>query len=242
MSTVTRAVQVSGPGKQLELVEREIPRFGRGEVLVRVEACGVCHSDTLTVEGGLPGIEYPRVPGHEIAGRIEATGDDSFPWEVGQRVGVGWFGGNCGYCDPCRRGDMISCTNGRVPGLAYDGGYAAYVLARAERSRQAANIETRRKNLLRKELAWLRRGPPARTSKPKFRIDAAKHMSPADLAAMGAALRRLNLGDEQLMAGLRKRLGEFQRSDGGWDSDEGPTFDVNTTLTAIRACHVVNDS
>lgn len=124
----TRVVQVAGPGEKLELVERELGTPGRGEVLVRVEACGVCHSDSLTVEGGFPGIEYPRVPGHEIAGRIEALGDDTTPWEEGQRVGVGWFGGNCGYCDPCRRGDMISCENGLIPGIAYDGGYADHVI------------------------------------------------------------------------------------------------------------------
>lgn len=128
MSNVTRAVQVKGPGGGLELVERELGEPGRGEVLVRVEACGVCHSDTFTVEGGYPGIEYPRVPGHEIAGRIEAVGQDVVPWGIGQRVGVGWFGGNCGHCDPCRRGDLISCVNGQVPGIAYDGGYAEHVV------------------------------------------------------------------------------------------------------------------
>lgn len=121
-------MQVAGPGEKLELVERQLRPPGRGEVLVRVEACGVCHSDALTIEGGMPGIEYPRVPGHEIAGRIQAVGEDVFPWEVGQRVGVGWFGGNCGHCDPCRRGDLISCVNGLVPGLAYDGGYADHVI------------------------------------------------------------------------------------------------------------------
>ena len=123
----TRAVQVSGAGEPLELVERETPTPGRGEVLVRVEACGVCHSDALTVEGGMP-VEYPRVPGHEIAGHIEAVGEGVHPWEVGQRVGVGWFGGACGHCDPCRRGDMISCVNGQVPGIAFDGGYADHVV------------------------------------------------------------------------------------------------------------------
>ncbi|MEH3052427.1 MAG: alcohol dehydrogenase [Patulibacter minatonensis] len=128
MSTTTRAVQVSGPGEALELVERELREPERGEVRVRVEACGVCHSDAFTVEGGYPGIEYPRVPGHEIAGRIDAVGEDTEPWEVGQRVGVGWFGGHCGHCDPCRRGDFISCPNGLVPGIAYDGGYADHVV------------------------------------------------------------------------------------------------------------------
>ena len=128
MSTVTRVVQVKGPAEGLELVERELGEPGRGEVLVRVEACGVCHSDAFTVEGGYPGIEYPRVPGHEIAGRIEAVGEDVVPWEIGQRVGVGWVGGSCGHCDPCRRGDQISCVNGQVPGIAYDGGYADHVI------------------------------------------------------------------------------------------------------------------
>jgi len=127
MSSKTRAVQVAGPGEKLELVERDLREPGRGEVRVRVEACGVCHSDAITVEGWMP-VEYPRVPGHEIAGVIEAVGEDVTPWEVGQRVGVGWFGGNCGYCDPCRRGDMISCVNGLVPGIAYDGGYADHVV------------------------------------------------------------------------------------------------------------------
>lgn len=125
--TTSRIVQVSGPGESLEMVEREVPTPGRGHVLVRVEACGVCHSDSLTVEGGMAG-EYPRAPGHEIAGRIEAVGQDAAPWQVGQRVGVGWFGGACGHCDPCRRGDMISCVNAQVPGLAYDGGYADHVV------------------------------------------------------------------------------------------------------------------
>ena len=128
MSTTTRAAQVTEAGGELELIERDLPEPGRGEVRVRVHACGVCHSDSITLEGGMPGIEYPRVPGHEIAGEIDAVGEDVHPWEVGQRVGVGWFGGHCGYCDPCRRGDLISCVNGLVPGIAYDGGYADHVI------------------------------------------------------------------------------------------------------------------
>ncbi|WP_345453527.1 alcohol dehydrogenase [Nocardioides marinquilinus] len=126
--TTTRVMQVTGAGDRLELAERELRSPGRGEVLVRVEACGVCHSDAFTVEGWMPGIEYPRVPGHEIAGRIEAVGEDVVPWQPGQRVGVGWFGGHCGHCDPCRRGDLISCANGQVPGIAFDGGYADHVV------------------------------------------------------------------------------------------------------------------
>ncbi|MBO9532184.1 MAG: alcohol dehydrogenase catalytic domain-containing protein [Solirubrobacteraceae bacterium] len=131
MSTTTRAVQVSGPGEGLELVERELRDPGPGEVRVRVEACGVCHSDAFTIDYGYPGLEYPRVPGHEIAGRIDAVGEGVHPWEAGQRVGVGWFGGHCGYCEPCRRGDMISCENGQVPGISYDGGYADHVIVPA---------------------------------------------------------------------------------------------------------------
>lgn len=121
-------MQVTRPGAGLELVERELRDPGRGEVRVRVEACGVCHSDALTIEGAMPGIEYPVVPGHEIAGTIEAVGEGSAPWEVGQRVGIGWFGGHCGHCDPCRRGDLISCTAGQIPGISYDGGYADHVV------------------------------------------------------------------------------------------------------------------
>jgi D-arabinose 1-dehydrogenase-like Zn-dependent alcohol dehydrogenase len=128
MTATTRVMQVAGPGAKLELVEREVPTPGRGEVRVRVEACGVCHSDSLTIEGHMPGISYPRVPGHEIAGRIESLGEDTFPWKAGQRVGVGWFGGSCGWCDACRSGDMISCAHGVIPGISFDGGYADHVV------------------------------------------------------------------------------------------------------------------
>lgn len=124
-------MQARTPGQPLELVSREVPEPGRGEVLVRVEACGVCHSDAFTIDGGMP-ITYPRVPGHEIAGTIEAAGDGVLAWQVGQRVGVGWFGGACGHCDPCRRGDQISCVTGQVPGIAYDGGYADHVVVPAD--------------------------------------------------------------------------------------------------------------
>ena len=126
-----RAVQVSEPGGDFELVEREVPSPGRGEVLVRVKACGVCHSDALTKEGAYPGIPYPVVPGHEIAGVIEATGEDVQPWSVGERVGVGWFGGSCGWCEACRRGVFVHCENMKVPGLQQDGGYAEYVVVKS---------------------------------------------------------------------------------------------------------------
>jgi D-arabinose 1-dehydrogenase-like Zn-dependent alcohol dehydrogenase len=126
-----RAVQVAQGGGPLELVERDIPEPGRGDVRVRIEACGVCHSDSLTVEGQWPGLVYPRIPGHEIAGVIDAIGDGVIGWQVGQRVGIGWFGGNCGYCEPCRRGWLIDCRNLRIPGISYDGGYAEAIVAPA---------------------------------------------------------------------------------------------------------------
>src|ERR1019366_3272353 len=125
-----RAVQVSEPGGAFELVEREVPEPGSGQALVRVQACGVCHSDSYAKEGGFPGVSYPLVPGHEIAGAIEALGEGVRGWEVGQRVGVGWFGGNCGYCEPCRRGDLIACQNMGIPGITFDGGYADYVVVK----------------------------------------------------------------------------------------------------------------
>lgn len=126
-----RAMQVSQAGGDFELVEREVPSPGRGEALVRVHACGVCHSDALAKEGAFPGVPFPIVPGHEIAGEVAALGDGVEGWEVGQRVGVGWFGGNCGHCEPCRRGDFINCRNMGIPGVTFDGGYADYVVVKA---------------------------------------------------------------------------------------------------------------
>jgi D-arabinose 1-dehydrogenase-like Zn-dependent alcohol dehydrogenase len=126
-----RAVQVPEPGGPFELVEREIPEPGRGEARVQVQACGVCHSDSLAKEGGYPGVPYPLIPGHEIAGVIDALGEHVEEWEVGQRVGVGWFGGNCGHCDPCRRGDLMFCLNNGIPGVTMDGGYADYLVVPA---------------------------------------------------------------------------------------------------------------
>ncbi|MGI8579261.1 MAG: alcohol dehydrogenase [Solirubrobacteraceae bacterium] len=126
-----RAVVVSEAGGALEMTERDVPQPARGEALVRVQACGVCHSDSYAKEGGFPGVTYPVVPGHEIAGVVESLGEGVEGWETGQRVGVGWFGGNCGHCEPCRRGDFIACVNGEIPGVTRDGGYADYVLVKA---------------------------------------------------------------------------------------------------------------
>jgi D-arabinose 1-dehydrogenase-like Zn-dependent alcohol dehydrogenase len=126
-----RAMQVSEKGGDFELVEREVPSPGRGEVLVRVHACGVCHSDMMAKEGAFPGVSFPVVPGHEVAGEVAEIGEGVNGWEQGQRVGVGWFGGNCGWCEQCRRGDFIGCHNMGIPGVTEDGGYADYVLVKA---------------------------------------------------------------------------------------------------------------
>jgi D-arabinose 1-dehydrogenase-like Zn-dependent alcohol dehydrogenase len=124
-----RVVQVTQPNGPFELVEREIPEPTAGRVRIKVEACGICHSDSLTKEGALPGIQYPRVPGHEVAGFIDAVGPGVMGWTEGQRVGVGWHGGYCGHCEPCRRGDFFACQWGQVTGITYDGGYADYMVA-----------------------------------------------------------------------------------------------------------------
>ena len=124
--------QISKPGGDFEIVERPIPEPGAGEVRIRVQACGVCHSDVLTKEGILPGIQYPRVPGHEVAGTVDKTGAGVSVWRKGQRVGVGWHGGHDGTCRECRRGDFRNCQNGKICGISYDGGYQEYMLAPAE--------------------------------------------------------------------------------------------------------------
>jgi D-arabinose 1-dehydrogenase-like Zn-dependent alcohol dehydrogenase len=124
-----RVAQVSRPKGPLELVDREIPIPGPGTVLIRVLACGICHSDVTTTEGLAPGIAYPRIPGHEVIGQIEGLGPGVNGWWPGQRVGVGWFGGNDGTCDACRRGKPWACEKGAVTGLTFDGGYAEYMVA-----------------------------------------------------------------------------------------------------------------
>ena len=124
-----RAVLVTRPGGPFEMVEREIPQPGPRQVRVRVQACGLCHSDSLTKEGHWPGIRYPRVPGHEIAGVIDAVGAEVPRWKYGQRVGVGWLGSYCGYCESCRRGSFVTCANQLISGITMDGGYQEYVVA-----------------------------------------------------------------------------------------------------------------
>lgn len=124
-----RAVQVPRPGGPFEVVERDIPEPVRGSVRIKVEACGICHSDSLVKEGHWPGIQYPRVPGHEVAGVIDAVGPEVAEWKVGERVGVGWYGGHCGHCDRCRRGDFLTCRYGLIAGMTFDGGYAEYMIA-----------------------------------------------------------------------------------------------------------------
>src|SRR5580658_8994078 len=127
-----KVAQISKAGGGFQIVEREIPKPGAGQVLIKVQACGVCHSDVLTVEGGWPGIQYPRVPGHEVAGTIDEVGDGVSVWKKGQRVGDGWHGGHDNTCRECRRGDFRNCRNQKIAGISYDGGYQQYMVAPVE--------------------------------------------------------------------------------------------------------------
>src|SRR5258706_745764 len=127
-----RAAQVARPGGPFEIVEREIPQPAAGQVRVKVQACGICHSDSLVKEGEWPRIQYPGVPGQEVGGVVDAVGAGIMQWKTGQRVGIGWHGGHCGACDNCRNGDFFGCTvNLQITGISFDGGYADYMIAPA---------------------------------------------------------------------------------------------------------------
>lgn len=126
-----KVAHVPAPGAEFQIIEREIPKPGAGQVRIKVQACGVCHSDVLTKEGTWPGIQYPRVPGHEVVGLIDEVGGGITGWTKGQRVGVGWHGGHDGTCDRCRSGDFNNCRNFKIAGISYDGGYQQYMLAPA---------------------------------------------------------------------------------------------------------------
>ena len=130
MSATYRAVEVRRP-KEFAEVRKPLQNPGPNEVRIRVEACGVCHSDSATVEGLLPGLTFPRVPGHEVVGRIDALGSAVQGWAVGQRVGVGFLGGSCGYCEYCRDGDLVNCANQAYTGVQHDGGYAEMMIAKS---------------------------------------------------------------------------------------------------------------
>ena len=127
-----KAMQISRAGGDFELVEKDIPEPGNNEVRIKVITCGICHSDAFVKEGLFPGIDYPRIPGHEVIGLIDKTGRDVTQWKEGQRVGVGWHGGHCFKCDACRNGDFINCENAKITGISFDGGYAEYMVAPAE--------------------------------------------------------------------------------------------------------------
>lgn len=127
-----RAVQVGKAGAAFEVVERNVPEPGPAQVRIKVEACGICHSDAMVKAGHIPGVQFPRVPGHEIAGRVDAVGPGVTAWKIGDRVGVGWHGGHCFTCDSCRKGLFINCTNAKVTGITHDGGYAEHVVVPAE--------------------------------------------------------------------------------------------------------------
>jgi len=126
------AVQIRSPGGPFEVVKREVPAPGQNQIRIRVQACGICHSDMFVKEGYWPGLQYPRVTGHEVAGIVDEVGPGVTAWKMGQRVGVGWHGGHCAQCDPCRRGDFMGCRYFQVTGFQEDGGYAQYVIARQE--------------------------------------------------------------------------------------------------------------
>jgi D-arabinose 1-dehydrogenase-like Zn-dependent alcohol dehydrogenase len=124
-----RVVQVSAANGPFEILERDIPAPAAGQVRIKVQACGICHSDSITKRGTFPWIKYPRVPGHEIVGTVDAVGSQVPVWRVGARIGLGWHGGHCGHCNSCRKGDFITCSKGQIPGISYDGGYAEYMIA-----------------------------------------------------------------------------------------------------------------
>lgn len=132
MNTQMRVMEVRAFGGPFVAAERPIPTPGPGQVRIKVEACGICHSDAIVKFGAMPGIDLPRVPGHEVAGVVDAVGDSVTAWKIGDRVGVGWHGGHCFQCEPCRRGHFINCVRGAVTGLSSDGGYGEYMLARWE--------------------------------------------------------------------------------------------------------------
>jgi len=132
VATTMRVAQISKPGADFQIVEREIPKPGAGQVRIKVQACGICHSDVLTKEGMWPGIQYPRIPGHEVVGVIDELGEGVSEWKAGQRVGVGWHGGQDGTCLSCRRGDFRNCRNLKIPGISYDGGYQENMVAPVE--------------------------------------------------------------------------------------------------------------
>ena len=132
MAKTMRAVVVEKPATPLKLVERPIPEPVRGQVRIAVEACGICHSDFFVKEGHFPGVQYPRIPGHEVVGRVDALGEGVTAWKQGQRVGVGWHGGHCGVCAACRSGDFVVCEKQQICGFSYDGGYAEYMVAPQE--------------------------------------------------------------------------------------------------------------
>jgi D-arabinose 1-dehydrogenase-like Zn-dependent alcohol dehydrogenase len=127
-----KVASITAPGAEFEIEERKVPEPGSVQVRVKVQACGICHSDALTKDGHVPGIGYPCVPGHKVVGIIDAMGGEVYGWRIGQRVGVGWYGGRDATCTSCRLGDFRNCRNLKVPGISYDGGYQEYIAAPAE--------------------------------------------------------------------------------------------------------------
>jgi D-arabinose 1-dehydrogenase-like Zn-dependent alcohol dehydrogenase len=129
---MTSYIQVTKPNGPFEIVDRDVPEPGEGQVRIKIQACGICHGDSVPKQGLFPGIKYPRVPGHEVAGVVDEVNKNITAWKVGQRVAVGWHGGHCGHCESCRRGDFLMCKYAQTPGISYDGGYADYMIVPTE--------------------------------------------------------------------------------------------------------------
>ena len=230
-----RAVQVSKAKGALEMVEREIPEPGYGQVRLKVEACGVCHSDSVTKEGLFP-IQYPRVPGHEVAGVIDKVGAGVLGWSAGEAVGIGWYGGHCGYCESCRRGDFMVCERGLTTGISFDGGYAEYMVAPA----QALARRPR-------ELTAAECGPLMCAGVTTFNalrnsgVKAGERVAVVGIGGLGhlAVQYSRKMGLETVAIGRGKDKEELARKLGAHHYVDSDTQDVGAELTKLGGAKVV---
>jgi len=235
MSKILSA-QVSAPGGAFSIVERELPKPGRGHVRIAVEACGVCRTDSAFVNGLFPNLTFPLVTGHEIAGRIDAVGDDVETWAVGQRVAVGWFGGHCGVCVPCRQGDFIHCEKIQVPGWAYPGGYSQAVVVPAN---ALARIPD--------EISAVEAAPMGCAGVATFNALRRSSARPGDLVAVlgVGGLGHLGvqfaakMGLETVAIGRGERLAEWAKKLGAHHYIDGNSGEVAAKLQSLGGAQVV---